>query len=104
MKLLRLLFLMFSFTTTYANAYNLDGAHWIGAPGDMQSLYADYLPIFKIHCTAHVPLGEEVSIIYGEGDPRLTNRNFNIYGIEHAADSIAIKVKIFGDGHIDIFR
>lgn len=104
MKLLRLLFLIFSFTTTYANTHNLDGARWIGAPGDMQSLYADYLPIFKINCTAHVPLGENASIIYGEGDPRLTNRNFNIYDIEHAADSIALKVKIYGDGHIDIFR
>lgn len=104
MKIFKLLIVLLAFGVLQVKATALDGAKWIGAPGDMMPLYANYLPIFKINCKVHVPNGSDASIIYGEGDPRLTNRNFNIYGIENAPDSTAIKVKILGKGQIEVYR
>ena len=74
-----------------------DGAKWIGGGDEDLVLYPSYLPAFNIHYT--VQLDQEsgttkASFIYGANDPRLMNKNLNIYNLQNKKDESYVEVEL----------
>ncbi|MEE1146771.1 MAG: hypothetical protein UHS32_08365, partial [Bacteroidaceae bacterium] len=72
----------------------LQDALWIGTSKPF--LYADYLPIFRYHCTLQLDAkshSTDASVLIGGNDPRLMNRNLNIQGVECQRDSSYIRIE-----------
>ena len=72
----------------------LQDALWIGT--NKPFLYADYLPIFRYHCTLQLDAkshSTDASVLIGGNDPRLINRNLNIQGVECQRDSSYIRIE-----------
>lgn len=72
----------------------LQEAKWIGTSKTV--LYADYLPIFRYHCTLQLDAqsqSTDASVLLGGNDPRLMNRNLNIQGVENKRDSSYIRIE-----------
>jgi|GEM_PF-3361519 hypothetical protein len=81
-----------------------EDAKWIGVPGDCLPFYPDYLPVFKIDCDVDLTRGDAVSLIYGANDPRLMNRNLNIYNLKNPKDSSEIRIEINLNGTVSVYR
>lgn len=81
-----------------------EDAKWIGAPGDHLPFYPDYLPVFRIDCDVDLTRGEVASIVYGANDPRLMNRNLNIYNLENPKDSSGIRIELNREGSVSVYR
>lgn len=86
------------------NADIFGEAKWIGPSGDNLPCYPDYLPVYKIKCDAAIPHNGSGSIIFGMNDPRLMNRNMNIFNLENQPDSSFVRVEFIGDGKINVYR
>lgn len=74
-----------------------DGAKWIGGGDEDLVLYPTYLPTFNLNYT--VQLDKEsgttkASFIYGANDPRLMNRNLNIYNLQNAKNESYVEVEL----------
>lgn len=81
-----------------------DGAKWIGAPGGRLPFYPDYLPVFSFDCDVDLSRGDVASIVYGANDPRLMNRNLNIYNLENPKDSSEIRIELNRAGTVSVYR
>lgn len=81
-----------------------ENAKWIGAPGDRLPFYPDYLPVFRIDFDVDMSRRDKASIVYGANDPRLMNRNLNIYGLENPVDSSGIRIEFDGTGTVSVYR
>ncbi len=73
------------------------GAKWIGGGDNDRVLCPDYLPTFNIHYT--IQLDEEsgstkAGFIYGANDPRLMNKNLNIYNLQNEKDASYVEVEL----------
>lgn len=91
-----------------------DGAKWIGGGDDDLVLYPDYLPAYNIRYT--IQLDEEsgstrAGFIYGANDPRLMNRNMNIYQLESDKDESYVEVELDisridagGNAFVNVYR
>lgn len=101
LKISLILSALFAFLTAQAdNKIPL----WIGVSGEDLPLYSNYLPVFKINCDFEILPDGKGSLIYGANDPRLMDRNMNIYNLEGRKDSIGIKIEIVGDGTLNVYR
>ena len=74
-----------------------DGAKWIGGGDEDLVLYSDYLPTYNINYT--VQLDKEsgttkAGFVYGANDPRLMNKNKNIYNLQNDKDESYIEVEL----------
>ena len=68
-------------------------AKWIGC--DEYTLYADYLPQFKISWTVQLDKHSDgMAVLFGGNDPRLMNRNMNILGVENREDESYVKLEL----------
>lgn len=86
-----LLSIVFGMSTSHAH---LDDALWIGTSKPF--LYADYLPVFRYHCTLQLDASSrstDASVLVGGNDPRLMNRHLNLQGVECQRDSSYIRVE-----------
>lgn len=74
-----------------------DGAKWIGGDDNDLVLYSDYLPVFNISYTIELDKNNEstrAGFIFGANDPRLMNRNNNIYNLQNDKDESYIEVEL----------
>ncbi|OJX91927.1 MAG: alpha-L-rhamnosidase [Paludibacter sp. 47-17] len=74
-----------------------DGAQWIGGTGEDLVLVSDYLPVFKLNITLQLDsltASTRAGFIYGANDPRLMDKNKNIYQLENQQDSSYILVEL----------
>ena len=81
-------------TTSATGLIPFEGAQWIAADSSELPLYADYLPVFLLGFDVDVPPGSSVSVLFGLDDPRLMNRNMNIYGLENRKGESYIRFEI----------
>ncbi|MDE6533712.1 MAG: glycoside hydrolase family 78 protein [Muribaculaceae bacterium] len=88
--------------TAFAGVF--EDAKWIGAPGDCMPFYPDYLPVFRIDCDVEMSPRDTCSIVYGANDPRLMNRNLNIYNLQNPKDSTGIRIELSGEGIVSVYR
>ncbi len=77
------------------NAPAWGGAKWIGGGAEDLALYAPYLSIFDVAYTVAIAPGSaRASFVYGANDPRLMDRNKNIYQLQNAKDQSYIKLEL----------
>jgi len=73
-----------------------DGATWIGG-GDDLVLYSSYLSVFKISYTLKLDKESgttKAGFIFGANDPRLMDKNKNIFGVENRKNESYIKFEL----------
>jgi len=72
-----------------------DGATWIGGGDEDLVLYAHYSSIFKLNYTLKISEGSErAGFILGANDPRLMDRNKNVFQLENQKDASYIKFEL----------
>ena len=77
---------------------------WIGAPSDRLPFLPARLTVFTIGFDLRISRGSIGSFIYGADDPRLMNRNQNIYNLENRKGTSYIETRFSSDGTIAIYR
>jgi alpha-L-rhamnosidase len=71
------------------------GAKWIGGGSQDLVLYAPYLAIFDAkYALTIAPGSTRASFVYGANDPRLMDKNKNIYQVESAKDQSYIRLEL----------
>lgn len=73
------------------------GAQWIGGNDEDLILYSPYLPMFKINFSVQLDKASQstrAGIVYGANDPRLMDKNKNLYQIENPQDSSYLLVEL----------
>ncbi len=73
------------------------GAKWIGGGDDDRVLYPDYFHTFNIHYTIQLDResgSTKAGFIYGANDPRLMNKNLNIYNLQNEKDASYVEVEL----------
>ena len=74
-----------------------NGAKWIGGGDDDLVLHPDYLPTFNIHYTLQLDRksnSTKAGFVYGANDPRLMNKNLNIYNLENDKNESYVEVEL----------
>lgn len=74
-----------------------DGAQWIGGGEDDLVFYSSYLPVFKINYDLQLDKKNKkgkAGFIYGANDPRLMDRNKNIYQLQNGKDESYVRVEL----------
>lgn len=72
-----------------------DGAEWIGGETGDLSLYPDYFSIFKLNYSQKINEdSNRASFIFGANDPRLMDKNKNIFQLENKKDESYIKLEL----------
>ncbi|WP_071145210.1 alpha-L-rhamnosidase [Bacteroides ihuae] len=72
-------------------------AKWIGGGDKDMVLYSHYLPVFKLEFSLLLDKDLKstcASFIYGANDPRLMDKNKNLYHLENKKDESYIKVEL----------
>ena len=73
------------------------GAKWIGGSDSDLMLYAAYLPVYKINYTIRLDSrssSTNASFVYGANDPRLMDKNKNLFNLENTLDSSFISIEL----------
>lgn len=91
-----------------------NGAKWIGGGDDDLVLHPSYLPVYNINYTLQLDKDSQSSkaaFIYGANDPRLMDKNMNIYNLQNEKDEsyIAVeldvsKISIGGNALLNVYR
>ncbi|MCI2256142.1 family 78 glycoside hydrolase catalytic domain [Domibacillus sp. PGB-M46] len=74
-----------------------DGAEWIGGDNDDLVLHSQSLNVFKINYSLQLDQAtktNKASFILGANDPRLMDKNKNIYGIENGKNESYMKFEL----------
>jgi alpha-L-rhamnosidase len=72
-----------------------EGAMWIGGGDDDLVLYADYLPLFRLSYTLTIAEGStRAGFVLAANDPRLMDKNKNIYQLENGENESYFKVEL----------
>ncbi|MDN3656050.1 family 78 glycoside hydrolase catalytic domain [Ferruginibacter paludis] len=72
-----------------------DGASWIGGSNEDLVLYSKYLPLFNLKYTLAIAQGSsKASIVLGANDPRLMDKNKNIFQVQNAKNQSYLKVEL----------
>lgn len=74
-----------------------DGAKWIGGADEDLVLYPDYLPTYTINYTLQLDRNSgstKAGFIYGANDPRLMDKNRNIYNLQNGIDESYVQVEL----------
>jgi len=77
------------------NAWN--DAKWIGGGDNDLVLYPDYLPAFNINYTLQLDREcgtTKAGFLFGANDPRLMDRNKNIYNLQQGRDESYVEVEL----------
>ena len=86
------------------------GAKWIGT--DTRSLRAEATSVFRLSCEITIPAGSgSAALILGANDPRLMDRDKNLYGLENLRFRSYIRLELnlsaceqSGEGKMEIYR
>lgn len=73
------------------------GAKWIGGDDSDLILYPDYLPTFLINYTLQLDKESSTTkagFVFGANDPRLMNRNMNIYNLQREKNESYIEAEL----------
>lgn len=73
------------------------GAEWIGGSDEDLVLYPNYLPTFNINYTLQLDKASgstKAGFIFGANDPRLMDKNMNIYGLQNSKDESYIEIEL----------
>lgn len=73
------------------------GAKWIGGDDSDLVLYPNYLPTFLINYTLQLDKESgttKAGFVFGANDPRLMNRNMNIYNLQREKNESYIEVEL----------
>lgn len=82
----------------------LDGAEWITVEADHLPFYPDYLSVFRLGFLLDMPKkGDTASLLFGLDDPRLMDRNKNIYGLANRPGESFFRISMEGDS-LRVFR
>ncbi|MDD4515760.1 family 78 glycoside hydrolase catalytic domain [Massilibacteroides sp.] len=74
-----------------------EGAKWIGGGDEDLVLYPDYLPIFNINYTVLLDKESEstkAGFVFGANDPRLMDRDMNIYNLQNEENESYVEVEL----------
>lgn len=74
-----------------------EGAKWIGGDDNDLILYPDYLPVYNISYTLQLDKGSgstKAGFLFGANDPRLMNKNMNIFNLQNEKDESYIEVEL----------
>jgi alpha-L-rhamnosidase len=74
-----------------------NNAKWIGGGDDDLVLYPDYLPTFNINYTLQLDRESgttKAGFLFGANDPRLMDRNKNIYNLQQGRDDSYVEVEL----------
>lgn len=74
-----------------------DGAKWIGGGDGDLVLYPDYMPAYNINYTVQLNKGNgttKAGFLFGANDPRLMDKNMNIYNLQNERDESYIEVEL----------
>lgn len=74
-----------------------EGAKWIGGGDDDLILYPDYLPAYNINYTLQLDKESgttKAGFLFGANDPRLMDKNMNIYNLQNGRDESYIEVEL----------
>lgn len=74
-----------------------EGAKWIGGGDEDLVLHPDYLPAFNINYKLQLDKesgSTKVGFIFGANDPRLMNKNLNLYNLQSDKDESYIEIEI----------
>ncbi|MEO7488461.1 MAG: hypothetical protein ABIU77_15225, partial [Ferruginibacter sp.] len=72
-----------------------DGAAWIGGSNEDLVLYSKYLPLFNLKYVLAIAAGSsKASIILGANDPRLMDKNKNIFQVQNGRNQSCLKVEL----------
>lgn len=72
-------------------------ARWIGGDDRDMVLYSPYLPVFKLRFSVQLDEASRSKIagfVFGANDPRLLDKNKNIYGLQNKVDSSYIRLEL----------
>lgn len=86
------------------HAYPFGNAKWIGMPDSLLPFQPDRLTVFRINFRLNLDKDASPSFIYGADDPRLLDRNMNIYNLENTKGSSGIRVEFATDDSLRIYR
>lgn len=87
-----------------------EGASWIGGSDADLVLYSQYLPIFDLGYSLTIePGSSRASIVFAANDPRLMDRNRNIYQLENARDASYFRIELdvggtHGSARLNVYR
>ena len=91
-----------------------ENAKWIGGGDEDLVLYPDYLPTFNISYTIQLDKenrATKAGFLYGANDPRLMNKDMNIYNMQNGKDESYIEVELDissvtsgGNANINVYR
>lgn len=73
------------------------GAKWIGGADEDLVLYSSYIPVFKLNYTLQLDRKskfDKAGFIYGANDPRLMDKNKNIYEVQSGKDESYILIEL----------
>src|SRR5690554_8022008 len=74
-----------------------EGAKWIGGGDEDLVLYPDYLPTYNINYTVQLDKNSgttKAGFVFGANDPRLMNKNLNIYNLQNGKDESYVEVEL----------
>jgi alpha-L-rhamnosidase len=72
-----------------------EGATWIGGTDADRVLYSQYLPIFDLEYSLTIASGSSrASVVFAANDPRLMDRNKNIYQLQNAPNASYFRVEL----------
>lgn len=66
-----------------------NGAQWIGGGDDDLVLYSDYLSVYRLKYTVQIDKkssSSKASFVFGANDPRLMDRNKNLFEVQNSPD------------------
>lgn len=85
------------FETGLMSNDNWSGAEWIGCSASDMTVFAHYLPVFRISFTVEFDRAtatRKAAFLYGANDPRLMSADRNILGLSAERDESYIKVEL----------
>jgi len=74
-----------------------EGAKWIGGGDEDMVLYPTYLPAYNINYTIQLDRESgtaKAGFVYGANDPRLMDKNKNIYNLQNGKDESFVEVEL----------
>jgi len=88
-----------NFETSFLNSplEAWSNAKWIGVANNALPLFANYLPIYKLETSFQLDKktsSNKFSLVFGANDPRLLDKNKNIYQLENKRDQSYIKIEV----------
>ena len=74
-----------------------EGAEWITVDSESLPIYKDYLSVYRLGFRLDRAPGNSASVLFGMDDPRLMDRNKNVYGLANRPGESYFRLSVDGD-------